>query len=216
MELSLTLPGQGSSTPIGITDAVSGGRLGGNLLERNTTLNERMASLDELAFGIIEEVNNLHSAGYNLDGATGINFFEPLASQDAAARNFRLDAAIDLSLNNIAAAQEDPAISGVGDNRNALALADLASTRVMNSNSQSFLEFYQEMVGTIGTTAGSVQRDFETQANLLTQLDIQRESVSGVNMDEEGANIIRFQRAFQASSRLIMVADELMQSILEI
>lgn len=206
----------GSTSSLDVTAQITGGRLGGNIVERNTTLNDRMDDLDELAYQLITQLNTQHSAGYALDGSTGINFFEPVGAQAGAARNIRLDAAIEGSLRNIAAAGQDPTVSGVSDNTNALAMAGLQNDQTMGGGSQTFLQFYQEVVGTVGTTAKSVQRDYETQQNLLNQLTIQREAVSGVNLDEEGANIIRFQRAFQASSRLIAVADELLKSILEI
>jgi flagellar hook-associated protein 1 FlgK len=175
-----------------------------------------MDELDELAFNLVTEVNSIHSAGYGLDGTTGVNFFAPLASQSGAARNMAVDATVLNDLRRIAAAEQDPAVSGVGDNRTALRLSELQNEKTMTSGSQTFLQFYQGMVGSIGVTAGQVNRDFEIQANLVNQLEIQRESVSGVNLDEEGANIIRYQRAFQASSKLIMTADQMLETLMGI
>jgi flagellar hook-associated protein 1 FlgK len=216
MTVNLKLPGGPSASTLNITTQVTGGRLGGALLDRNTTLNDRMDELDELAYNLVTEVNSLHSAGYGLDGTTGVNFFAPLASQSGAARNMAVDSTILNDLRRIAAAEQDPAVSGVGDNRTALRLSELQNEKTMTSGSQTFLQFYQGMVGSIGVTAGQVNRDFEIQANLVNQLEIQRESVSGVNLDEEGANIIRYQRAFQASSKLIMTADEMLETLMGI
>jgi len=214
--MSVSLAIAGGAQAQDITSHVDGGRLGGNILERNTTLNDRLDELDELAFTIVQQVNTAHAAGYTLDSATGVNFFEPLGGQEGAARYIALDSSITTSLRNIAAAAADPATSGVGDNGNALDLADLQNQLTMTSGSQTFLQFYQEMVGSIGSAAATVRNDYEIQSNLLSNLQLQREAVSGVNLDEEGANIIRYQRAFQASSRLILMADELIQSILQI
>lgn len=216
MTVNLKLPGGVSASTIEITSQVRGGRLGGALLDRNTMLNDRMDELDELAYNLVTEFNNIHSTGYGLDGTTGVNFFTPLAAQSGAARNIAVDANILNDLRRLAAAQQDPAVSGVGDNRVALQLADLQNEKTMTSGTQTFLQFYQGMVGSIGVTAGQVNREFEVQANLVNSLEIQRESVSGVNLDEEGANIIRYQRAFQASSKLIMTADELLQTLMGI
>ncbi len=216
MTVNLKLPGGVSATTMNITNQVTGGRLGGALLDRNTTLNDRMDELDELAYNLVTQVNNLHSAGYGLDGTTGVNFFAPLAGQSSAARNMAVDATVLNDLRRIAAASQDPAVSGVGDNRTALLMSELQNEKTMTSGSQTFLQFYQGMVGSIGVTAGQVNRDFEIQANLVNQLEIQRESVSGVNLDEEGANIIRYQRAFQASSKLIMTADEMLETLMGI
>ncbi len=216
MTVNLKLPGGPSASTLNITNQVTGGRLGGALLDRNTTLNDRMDELDELAFNLVTEVNSIHSAGYGLDGTTGVNFFAPLASQSGAARNMAVDATVLNDLRRIAAAEQDPAVSGVGDNRTALRLSELQNEKTMTSGSQTFLQFYQGMVGSIGVTAGQVNRDFQIQANLVNQLEIQRESVSGVNLDEEGANIIRYQRAFQASSKLIMTADQMLETLMGI
>jgi len=216
MTVNLKLPGGASASTIDITSQVTGGRLGGALLDRNTTLNDRLDDLDELAYNIVTEVNELHSSGYGLDGTTGINFFAPLATQAGAARNMAVDANIANDLRRIAAAEQDPAVSGVGDNRIVLRLAELQNEKTMTGGSQTFLQFYQGMVGSIGVTAGQVNRDYEIQANLVNQLEIQRESVSGVNLDEEGANIIRYQRAFQASSKLIATADQLLETLMGI
>ncbi len=213
MAISITLPGSGTSQDI--TNQISGGRLGGNLIERNDSLNDRLAELDELAYNITNQINSLHSTGYGLNGATNINFFQALASQGGAARSIQIDSQIESDLQNIAAAEQDPAVSGVADNGMALDLADLANALTMDSGTQTFSQYYQEVVGTVGSASKSVIRDYETQQNLVNQLELQREGISGVNMDEEGANIIRFQRAFQASSRLLMVADELLKTLIQ-
>lgn len=214
MGVLASLPGSPSS--VDITSQVTGGRLGGNILERNTTLNARLDDLDQLAYGLVQQVNTVHSTGYSLDGNTNINFFQPLASAAGAARNIQIDNAITSNIRNIALATQDPSVSGVADGRNAQNLANLQSSLTMSSGSQTFLQFYQGIVGTVGTTARSVAQDFETQQSLVNQLQIQRESISGVNLDEEGANIIRYQRAYQAASRIVSVADQLLDTLLKI
>jgi len=214
MGVQVTLPG-GNST-LDITHQVTGGRLGGNLIERNTTLNDRLDELDELAFAIVQQVNAVHSAGYDLDGNTGVNFFQPLASASGAARNIQINAAILATPRSIAAAQQDPSVSGVGDGRVSQLLANLQDTSTMSAGSQTFQQFYQGIVGTVGSTARSVSQDYNTQEGLVNHLQIQRESISGVNLDEEGANIIRYQRAYQAASRMVSVADQLLDTLLKI
>ena len=212
--ISITLPN--SSSSIDITAQISGGRLGGNLIDRNTTLNNQIASLDTLAYQMATQFNALHSTGYGLDGTTGDNFFAALASANNAASNIDLDASVSSDVRRIAAAEEDPDDSGVGDNRMALQLVELQRSMTMSGNTQTFAGYYQGLVGQVGVQSQSVQREYDSQANLINQLELQRESVSGVNLDEESANLIRFQRAFQASARLLSVADTMLDEMLRI
>lgn len=215
-DIALALTFAGSSSSVDVTSRITGGRLGGNLLDRNTTLNDQLDDLDTLAYQLSIQVNALHSTGYGLNGTTGTNFFSPLASSTNAAANFSVDATILSNPNLIAAASQDPSVSGASDNRKALQLAALQNSLTMSSGTESFSQYYQGLVGSVGVMAGSVNRDFDNKSYLMNQMEVQRESVSGVNMDEEGASIIQFQKAFQAASRLMVMADKLMDDLLRI
>jgi flagellar hook-associated protein 1 FlgK len=212
--VTLTLPG--STGTVDITNGISGGRLYGNLYDRNTTLNAQIASLDALAYQLTTQFNALHSTGYGLDSSTGNNFFTALASANGAAESISVDAAIQANVSKISVAEEDPTTSGPGDNRIGLLLSAMQNSPTMTSGTQTFAQYYQGLVVDAGTMAASVERQAATQASLLNQVQMQRESISGVNMDEEGANIIRFQKAFQASSKMLQIADQLLDDLLKI
>jgi flagellar hook-associated protein 1 FlgK len=137
LAIESTIAGGGSST-IDVTSYINNGRLGGNLIERNTTMNNALSDVNQLAFDLADQINTLHQAGYGLDGNNGRNFFAPLAGVDNAAALISLDASIETSTDNIAAAEEDPAVSGVGDARNALAIVDLANQLTMSGGTQTF------------------------------------------------------------------------------
>ncbi len=225
-EIDLTLPG--SSTSIDITSGITSGRLGGNLIDRNTTLNTQISDLDTLAYEFARQFNAIHTTGFGLqvglDGnLDGHDFFVATGgSATGYASTIALDAEILNNVNTIAAAGSDPTNSGdpnagVGDNTIALQLIALQSdTTTMSGGTQSFSGYYQTLVSGVGTLSAGVQREYASQSTLLNQMEIQREGVSGVNMDEEGANLIRYQRAFQASSKLLMIADEMLGRLLEI
>jgi flagellar hook-associated protein 1 FlgK len=103
-----------------------------------------------------------------------------------------------------------------GDNTNALALAGLMDRTITTLNSQPFANYYQTLVGQVGSQSRAASDELKFSDNFLTRLNSQREAISGVNMDEEAANLIRFQRAYEAGARLIKTADELFQTLLNL
>jgi flagellar hook-associated protein 1 FlgK len=103
-----------------------------------------------------------------------------------------------------------------GNNANALALAGLKSTDFASFGNVTFQEYYSTIAGNFGSTAQGVESNLSAQQILHDQLTSQRASISGVSMDEELANLLQYQRSFEAASRMIVIADELFQTILSI
>jgi flagellar hook-associated protein 1 FlgK len=103
---------------------------------------------------------------------------------------------------------------GVGDNRNALALAGLQSTPVLNGGTANYAEGYGVIVTDVGTRTRQTEIEQSAQEALLDQATAARESVSGVNLDEEAADLLRFQQAYQASARVVSIADQVFQTLL--
>ncbi|HKO88547.1 MAG TPA: flagellar hook-associated protein FlgK [Burkholderiales bacterium] len=107
-----------------------------------------------------------------------------------------------------------PNTNGSGDNRNALALAGLQTEDVLGG--MTLQGAYAQLISTIGNKTREVQINGEAQGSLLKETEAARESVSGVNLDEEAANLIRYQQAYQAASQVISIAGSMFDSILEI
>ncbi|MDI1229717.1 MAG: flagellar hook-associated protein FlgK [Methylobacter sp.] len=107
-------------------------------------------------------------------------------------------------------------ISGAmpGDNRNALQLANLANKLGMLGGTASFNSTYNEVVSGIGTLTRAAKLGASAQETLLNQAKGARESLAGVNLDEEAANLIKFQQAYQASAQAISVARSLFDTLL--
>jgi flagellar hook-associated protein 1 FlgK len=103
----------------------------------------------------------------------------------------------------------------VGDNRNALALAGLASSRTLGGGTASLSESYAELVADVGVKTKRAQINAEVQSNLLGEATAQRDAISGVNLDEEAADLIRFQQAYQASAQVIAVAGSMFESLFD-
>ncbi len=103
---------------------------------------------------------------------------------------------------------------GSGDNRNALALASLQDARQLQNGSASYQDVYGRLVADIGVKSRQAQSSAGAEQVMLDQAISARDSVSGVNLDEEAADLIRFQQAYQAAAQVIAVADEIFQTLL--
>jgi flagellar hook-associated protein 1 len=103
---------------------------------------------------------------------------------------------------------------GDGDNRNGLLLSDLQSSRLMLNGTASYQDTYGQMVADVGSVTHQNQVSSEALTVLLDQTIEARESVSGVNLDEEAADMLKFQHAYSAAAQMIGVADTLFQTLL--
>ncbi|MBI4569341.1 MAG: flagellar hook-associated protein FlgK [Planctomycetes bacterium] len=101
-----------------------------------------------------------------------------------------------------------------GDNTIALELAKLGRLKVMNGGTEDFNDFFIGMASTIGVQLSEAKDLVSNQQVLSTQLQNERERISGVNIDEEAIQLISFQRAFQASARFISIVDQLLQALI--
>ena len=194
-----------------VTANISGGQLAGIIKARDQDLPSLSNNLDDLAAGIITSVNATHSNGFDLNGNQGTMFFTPFTpsttgSNAGAAATF----AVQVSDPSLVAASSD---GSPGSSGNLTALAGLRSQAIVNG--KSIGDFYSGMVFSLGNEISNATAGLDAQALVLQQLDNQRNAVSGVSMDEEAANLIRYQRAFEAAARVVNVVDQLTQTIIE-
>jgi len=128
-----------------------------------------------------------------------------------AALNFTLT----LTDPNKFAAATDPAALP-GDNSNVLAMISLEDTKVLAAGSASFIDFYNNMVVDIGLATSEADLNDDVQQTALEELENYRESISGVSLDEEGLELIKYQHAYQAAAAVIEVANELFERLVEL
>jgi flagellar hook-associated protein 1 FlgK len=102
------------------------------------------------------------------------------------------------------------------DGRNVLALAELQTRDTMSGKTASFQESYAQLVSENGNRTRQAQIGGEAQQALLKQAQESRDSLSGVNLDEEAANLIRYQQAYQASAKALQIATSLFDTILDL
>lgn len=103
---------------------------------------------------------------------------------------------------------------GQGDNRNALALANLQNDRTMDGGNSNYQESYSSMVGRVGSQTASADTQRAAAESLLTQARDRKNSNSGVNLDEEAADLIRYQQAYEATSRIISTTQTLFDTLI--
>ena len=104
---------------------------------------------------------------------------------------------------------------GDGDNRNMLGLAGLQNKNILDNSTASYQSDYSALVGKMGSLTLQTQVGRDAQGALLAQVQSRRDSISGVNLDEEAANLLRFQQSYQAAARVIAVAQQLFNSLIE-
>lgn len=117
--------------------------------------------------------------------------------------------------NDIAAADTDPAVGGTGNNKNASSLASVNDKILaLSGGSMTLGEFYNSLVGKVGVSVQNADRGASKSDGVLKQLNNLRESNSGVSLDEELANLIKYQKAFEGSAKLINTGAEMLDTIL--
>ena len=188
---------------------ITKGELGGILDVRDTKIPNYLEQLNTLALQLVQEINTLHRSGYGIGGSTGINFFEEGTS---GASDMALSPDILNDPGKIAAAASD---GSPGDNSNALAIAELRHGLTMNGDTATFGDYYSSLIATIGVQSQEAQSMRGNHQLLTEQLENERRSISGVSLDEEMTNLIKYQHAYAAAARLVTTVNDLMQSILE-
>ncbi|HDP70444.1 MAG TPA: flagellar hook-associated protein FlgK [Actinobacteria bacterium] len=184
---------------------VEKGNLKGTLDARDNYIPYYMGELDVLAGTIITEVNAMHNVGFALDGVTtGLDFFTGIGAVDIAVNPIFSD------LTLIAASQGGEA----GDGLNALGIAQLKDALIMAGGTTTFGEYYESLVAILGVKSQEASRLVKNEELLVEQLTNRRESVSGVSLDEEVVNMLKYQRAYQAASRVITVMDEMLDRLI--
>jgi flagellar hook-associated protein 1 FlgK len=282
----------------------NGGQIKGLLESRDKVIPQYQQQMDSLAREIVAKVNEIHSSGYNLNGFTGIEFFD---SRTTGASDIKISTSILTDVANIAAAsggEMHPAIqnqlaagihnfgtppvqlyrdptaatpvkatniirgsvvvsnssialqenvdyhidyvngtlqmlhsgydtdnlqidlnyrsggfAGPGDNSNSVEIAALRSNLTMNEDihgngTSTFAEFYSSMIGKLGLSRNEAESNLETRTYLIQQYESHQDAIAGVSIDEEMANMIKYQHTYQAAARLISIADKMLDTLL--
>jgi len=184
------------------------GKLHGIVEMRDEVIVDQLEKLDEIANTLVTKVNEIHQTGYGKDGSIGIDFFN---NSTSGAGDISLSHSVESDVSKIAASGDGSS----GDGRIAMQIFDLRETRIMSGNSVSVDDFYAAMMGALGVQSQEATFMRENQEFMVQQLENQRSSLSGVSLDEEMTNLIRYQHAYEAAARLVTTVDEMMQVLLD-
>lgn len=213
-----------------VTNSFQSGTLASAVKVRNEDLRKLQDEMDNIAFQFSNAVNSIHRQGFvnrkieiGSDGkpiaydqkgpTTGIDFFTKLESSDGASRLIDMSDFVKDDLSNISAAQ---APNAPGDNRVAIAISKLQHERILGEGTITLEEKYLQTIGSIGLEAGKARLDSEQASGILAQANSFRERMSGVSIDEETANMVRYQHAYEASAKMMQAADEMFKTVLEL
>lgn len=191
------------NTPVPIR--IQSGQLRG-LMDSYANLTDYRNDLNTLASTLITEVNALHATGYGLDNNTGYLFFAGTNAGD-------IDLHSDISDPRRIAAASVPDAPGNGGV--AQALANLRNTPLAALGGLSPTQYYRNLIGRVGNEVQVSRNRAESQQLTVEHLQNLRESVSGVSLDEEAANLVRFQRSYQAAAKVVSTFDSLLQDLLQ-
>lgn len=208
---------------------VSGGELGAYLELRDATVASYRAQVADLAWSIANAVNSVHAAGFDLNGnkvsgpppkdwqnffidptAGGLPPGLPSTRSQFVLERLAVNPALQADVRRLAASTS----GAPGDGSNALAAAALRRQTRADLGNTAPDDFYRATVGRLGTEAAEAKRLKDSQAVLVQQIDNQRQNVSGVNLDEEMVDMIRYQHAFNAAARLVNVMDDMLDTVI--
>jgi flagellar hook-associated protein 1 len=206
------------------------GTLSSILNVRNNDIKEIRGKIDTIAYNLANLVNAVHRRGavarpipvdqgrgiasFDAKGPTsGIDFFKIPDEIKGASALIDLSDDVKNDLSNISTGLIPNA---PGDNRVALAISKIQHEKVLDDSSTTIEESYLQIIGKIGLESGKARLDAEQNEGVLTQLQSLKERVSGVSIDEETANMVRYQHAYDASARVMRTADEMFKSVLGI
>lgn len=198
---------------VDITEQFKKGSIGAAVELRDGIVSELKGQLENLAYGIATEVNKVHSEGYDRNGDPASHLFDLPKDGNFSVQDLKVNKAIIADVSLIAAGSKPNA---AGDNTTANVIHSLQFKPIMEGGKYTFDDFYNSKVGQIGVMTQTANTAFDSQKNLVDQLKNTRESISGVNLDEEATKMIEFQKSFEASARIIKVADEMFDTVLNL
>ncbi len=191
---------EGSNKPLELKE----GKIAGLINTRDGYLKDARESLDFLAEVLIEKTNRIHSRGWTPQGS-GFDFFR---GDDAG--TISVSTPINDNCNLVATSYD----GAVGDNSLANDICDLTTEEISPENSMTINDYYESVVAAIGIQTRNSGEMVKNEELILQSLEMRKESITGVNMDEELMNLTRYQSSYEAAARVTQVVDSLVQTVL--
>lgn len=191
------------------------GELAGYIDARDKDVVEYMDRLNILVGTLAREVNTIHEGGTGLDGSTGIKFFEFDPSNPAATIVVNPDLADynKIAVSKSGARGDGEIIKDILKLREDKLFDKYNSEDPMDEKSLNIDEFYRDLITNLGLQREEARGISFSQTMLMTQIDERRQEISNVSLDEEMANMLKYQHSYIANSRVINAIDEMIDII---
>jgi flagellar hook-associated protein 1 FlgK len=182
------------------------GELLGLFHGRDEIIVDQLNRLDELANALVTSVNTLHVTGYGMNNETGFNFFVPGGT---TALSMQLNSDITLARVATGANADAP-----GDGNLAKEIADIQNKLLFHGGTATLKQVNNERIGAMALEVQRTKNLASDHGVVKEALHTQREEVAGVNLNEEAANMVKYQMAYNAAARLMTTLDEMLDRVI--
>jgi len=187
-----------------ITSTLSSGELGGLIEVRDQKIPALLTSLDTLASGLATAFNSANATGFDLNGNNGGSLFTLVVGAGSAS--------------NIGVAVTDPALIAASSDGSAGSNGNLANLSAIQNQTiiagATPTTYYGNIVFSVGNDVSNGTAELQSSKLVLQQLQDQRGSISGVSLDEEAANMTRYQQAYDAAARIVSTVNQMLETII--
>jgi flagellar hook-associated protein 1 FlgK len=201
----------GAAIPTDVTSEISGGRIAGLLRVRDGLIPQYLTQLDQLAYGVATDVNNLATSGYDLSGNAGVNFFAPPSGVAGAAQQMAVSGAVAADTSLVVAS----ATTAAGNNDIARAIAALQDQPIAGTSTRP-VDAWGNIVYSVAGDSRSATQAKASHDQVMQQLKNLRDQISGVSIDEEAAMLLRFQRSYEANAKFFQVTDQTLDVLMSL
>lgn len=184
----------------------------GGMMEGWADVESYLDDLDSVVTDLADAFNTQHNAGFDQNGAAGADLFIWDNTLPHVSTSLRLDETIatdELAFAGAAAASP-------GDIDNLKALLDLEDSLLFTAGTETSEQFMSGLISGVGFDINKAESDAAHYSAVLSDMDVLRDSVAGVDLDEEAAALIQYQTAYQAAAKVMTVADELIQTLMQV
>jgi flagellar hook-associated protein 1 FlgK len=188
-----------------ITSKIRGGRLSAMVDLRDNVIGEKIADLDTVASELIRRVNALTTGAVDLDGNPGSALFQSDPPFSRPAASIRVDPAI-LSDPRLLAVS---ATGAPGDGSAAMDIAEIPGSPSGTFGNRSMTAFLADSIARVGSQVTETEIRHSVAGGIVEELEVRRDSISAVNLDEEAVELMKFQSAYQAAARFMQALNEM-------
>jgi len=193
-----------------LNNALTKGKLGAYIELQSEIVPQYVDYLNQFTTTLVSRVNELHASGYDAYNNTGEGFFT-IADASNASGTIEVSSLIVADANRIACSA-----SVSGDGEIAGNIAAVQDELLMDNTTSTLNSYVAAMVGQIGNQVANAETENDYQTLIMNQLDNQRESVSGVSIDEEMIQLIKYQMGYTAAGKLCNTVNEMLDTLMSL